>query len=99
MAGLSEQEIRERLADTPGWARLGIEIMRSFIFETFAEGIAFVVDVARLADEMDHHPDIDIRYNKIKVAMTSHDTGGLTERDFRLAAGISGLETAGRATG
>jgi 4a-hydroxytetrahydrobiopterin dehydratase len=88
MIPLTETEIRERLAQVAGWERRGQEITRSFSFPDFKGAMAFVNRVATLADAMDHHPDIDIRYSKVTLTLTTHDAGGLTARDFALAQSI-----------
>jgi len=71
-----------------GWRLRGKRISKLFIFEDFMQGIRFLSRVAKLAETMNHHPDIDIRYNKIKLSLTTHDEGGLTTRDFKLARSI-----------
>jgi 4a-hydroxytetrahydrobiopterin dehydratase len=91
MPGLSNDEINARLATIPGWEFSGSQIAREFKFEAFLDGIEFVRNVADLAERLDHHPDIDIRYTSVRVAVSSHDVGGITERDFRLAIGINAL--------
>jgi 4a-hydroxytetrahydrobiopterin dehydratase len=63
-------------------------ITKTFRFAKFADGIAFVQRVATAADAADHHPDIDIRYTKIRIALSTHDAGGITESDMKLAAEI-----------
>ncbi len=88
MALLEENEIRERLARVTGWERRGQEITRTFAFVDFKGSMAFVNRVAGLADAMDHHPDIDIRYSKVTLTLTTHDAGGLTAKDFALAESI-----------
>jgi 4a-hydroxytetrahydrobiopterin dehydratase len=85
---LSEDEIRTRLAAVPGWERRGNEIYRSFTFAGFRAALAFVNRVGELAERMDHHPDIDIRYSRVTLALTSHDAGGLSAKDFELAAQV-----------
>jgi len=69
----------------------GKQITRLFVFEDFADGIRFLNRVARLAESMNHHPDVDIRYNRIKLSLTTHDEGGLTMKDFNLARSINKL--------
>ena len=91
MAGYSEQEITEGLSSLPGWQYHGTQIARTFEFGTFLGGIEFVRRVAEAAEAADHHPDIDIRYSSIAIAVSSHDVGGITDRDFRLAAEINAL--------
>ena len=85
MTPLAEAEVAERLARLPGWERQGDEIRRTFAFADFVEAMAFVNRVADLAEAMNHHPDIDIRYSKVTLALTTHDAGGLTALDFDLA--------------
>jgi 4a-hydroxytetrahydrobiopterin dehydratase len=68
--------------------------VKTFTFKRFADGIAFVQRIAVEADRMDHHPDMDIRYTKIRVALSTHDRGGVTGMDTELAAKIDSLEKA-----
>ncbi|BCW98764.1 MAG: putative pterin-4-alpha-carbinolamine dehydratase [Armatimonadota bacterium] len=82
---LSDSQIQEKLASLTGWRQEGKEIVRTYEFPTFPEAIAFVDRVAQAAEEANHHPDIDIRYTRVTLRLTSHDSGGLTERDFALA--------------
>lgn len=91
MAGFSEAEITEQLKEVPGWAYEDGQITRTFSFDGFLKGIEFVVKVAHEAEKADHHPDIDIRYSDIKIAVSSHDVGGITDRDFKLADAVSKL--------
>jgi 4a-hydroxytetrahydrobiopterin dehydratase len=88
MTPLTESEIQGRLARVPGWQRRGSEITRSWSFADFKGSIAFVNRVAELAEAMNHHPDIDIRYSKVTLTLTTHDASGLTARDFALAEQI-----------
>jgi 4a-hydroxytetrahydrobiopterin dehydratase len=88
MATLVEREIRDRLASVPGWAREGNAIHKTFRFPTFAAAIAFVDKVAAIADAADHHPDILVRHDRVTLTTSTHSAGGLTERDFALAAEI-----------
>jgi 4a-hydroxytetrahydrobiopterin dehydratase len=90
MARLSEAEIQQRLPQLPGWERHGNEIRKAYSFKDFRGSMAFVNKVADLAEAMDHHPDIVINYAKVTLTLTSHDAGGLTDRDFKLAAKIDG---------
>ena len=80
--------MKAQLAEAKGWKLRRKEISKLFVFEDFLGGIRFVNRVARLAEAMNHHPDFDIRYNKIKLTLTTHDDGGLTMKDFKLAAKI-----------
>ena len=88
MAKLTEPEIAARLKAAPGWVREGDAIRRAFTFGKFADGIRFVDRVAAAADAQDHHPDIDIRYTRITMTLSTHSAGGLTGKDFELAAKI-----------
>lgn len=85
MAKLSEAEISERLDGLSGWSRQGDMIVKTFKLQSFPAAIAFVTHVAFLAEAAAHHPDIDVRYNQVKLALTTHDAGGLTAKDFDLA--------------
>lgn len=91
MALLNDAEIERRLAGLAGWRREGQSIERTFTFGTFADGIRFVQRVAELADRADHHPDIDIRYDRVTLRLSTHSAGGLTRRDMDLAAAIDAL--------
>ena len=88
MAVLSTSEIEERLQHLPGWALIEGEIVRQATFKDFLSAMRFVDQVAVMAENAGHHPDIDIRYNKVKLALTSHDAGGLTMQDFEMARAI-----------
>ncbi len=90
MSRLDEPEVARRLAALSGWERRGDEIRRTFAFPDFKASLAFVNRVGALAEAMNHHPDIDIRYSRVTLALTTHDAGGLTARDFELAAKVSG---------
>jgi len=88
MAKLTDAEIAQRLKAMPEWTREGDAIRKTFSFGKFADGIRFVDRVAVAADAMDHHPDIDIRYTRITMTLATHSAGGLTAKDFDLAAKI-----------
>ena len=85
---LDDEEIEQRLDELGDWEREGDEIQKVFEFDDFSVAIEFVNDVARLAERYDHHPDIDIRWNKVRLSMSTHSEGGLTARDFDLAGEI-----------
>jgi 4a-hydroxytetrahydrobiopterin dehydratase len=85
MATLSEDEITGRLDALSGWSRQGDMIVKTYKLSGFPAAIAFVTQVAFLAEAAGHHPDVDIRYNKVTLALTTHDAGGLTAKDFALA--------------
>ena len=82
---LPEAEIASALAALPGWTRAGAEIEKTFERESFADAIAFVVRIGFLAEAADHHPDLDVRWRRVRVALTTHDSGGLTANDVDLA--------------
>jgi len=88
---LSDLEIQRALGGLSGWSRRGDALLKTFTFSKFADGIAFVDRVAVLADKMDHHPDIDIRYTKITISLSTHDAGGITDSDIKLAGQIEGV--------
>ena len=88
---LRKDDIKAELIRTKDWRLRGRQISRVFVFEDFPHGIGFLNRLARLAESMNHHPDIDIRYNKIRLSVTTHDKGGLTMKDFNLARRINKL--------
>jgi 4a-hydroxytetrahydrobiopterin dehydratase len=85
MALSSEQDIQEFLDGNPDWSREGDVISRTFEFEDFVGSIGFVAEVALLAEKANHHPDIDIRWNKVTLALSTHSEGGITAKDLELA--------------
>ena len=87
---LDADQISTRLSALAGWEREGDEIVKTFELPTFPDAIAFVGRIAERAEAADHHPDLDIRYRKVRVALSTHDAGGLTELDFDLASEIEG---------
>jgi 4a-hydroxytetrahydrobiopterin dehydratase len=91
MPPLADAEIAAALAALPDWTREGAEIVKTFECESFPAAVAFVVQIGFLAEKADHHPDLDIRWRKVKVALSTHSAGGLTNRDFDLAAEIEAL--------
>jgi len=82
---LDATQIAVALGSLPGWKQDGAVISRTFQFKDFPAAVKFVNAVADAAEQAWHHPDIDIRWNKVTLALTSHDAGGLTEKDFALA--------------
>lgn len=91
MTALSDIEIQRGLGALPGWARKGNALCKTYHFAKFPDGIAFITRVSVVAESMNHHPDIDIRYTKVQFALSSHDAGGITDRDFALAQSIESL--------
>ncbi|MGA7318529.1 MAG: 4a-hydroxytetrahydrobiopterin dehydratase [Silvibacterium sp.] len=88
---LSRDDVREKLKLLPNWREEQDEIIRQVAFPDFVAAMDFVNAVASKAEAAGHHPDIEIRYNKVRLALVSHDAGGLTQRDFDLAAAIEAL--------
>ena len=91
MALLDDDEIGTRLGALDGWSRRDDEIVREFEFEDFVGSVRFVDALVAPAEEMGHHPDLSISWNKVEVAITNHSEGGLTEADFELAGRIEKL--------
>lgn len=87
-AKLSDLEIQRELGTLPGWTRRGDALQKTYAFPAYLEGIAFVNRVAHAAEAMDHHPDLDVRYTKVACTLSTHDAGGITPLDFRLAREI-----------
>jgi 4a-hydroxytetrahydrobiopterin dehydratase len=85
---IAEQDLPAALARVPDWTLEGREIVRIFVHPDFAAALAFVNRVGALAEEANHHPDIDIRWNKVTLRLSTHSKGGLTALDFDLAAEI-----------
>jgi len=92
MPTLSDSEISAALAGLPGWEAADAAIAREFKFAGFPDAVAFVVRLAYDAEAADHHPDLDIRYNKVRVTLSTHSEGGVTAKDVDLARAIQGLE-------
>ena len=86
MQPLSANEARSRLGTLPGWQIESGELIKTFQFPGFSAALHFVNQVGDAAEKAGHHPDIDIRYNKVRLALVTHDAGGLTAKDFDLAA-------------
>ena len=91
MTRFSAAQIKTALHTVPEWKHRGAAITRMFAFKDFPAAIRFVNRVAKLAEATWHHPDIDIRWNKVTLTLTTHDGGGLTRKDFRLAKKFDGL--------
>ena len=83
---MSESEVQAALSGLPDWSEVSDGIQRTFHFADFREAMAFANKVAEYAERVQHHPDILIRYNKVTLTLTTHSEGGLTEKDFKLAA-------------
>jgi 4a-hydroxytetrahydrobiopterin dehydratase len=88
MARLNETDLAAGLSTLGGWASANDEISKTYTFGDFVAAIAFVNRVADLAEAAGHHPDIDIRYNRVRIGLTTHDQGGITDHDLSLARQI-----------
>lgn len=88
---LSEAQVAEKLKDREGWSVMNGAIQRTFQFKDFVEAMAFVNKAADLAETRQHHPDILIRYNKVTLTLSTHDAGGITEKDFEYAGSVDDL--------
>ena len=91
MALLSDEQVRQQLQGLEGWSQQGKAIVRQFEFADFKAAMDFVNRVADAAESANHHPDITINYNKVTLLLTSHDSGGVTDRDARMAGKINAL--------
>lgn len=91
MALLTEKQITAKLKSAKGWKRNGSEITRTFLLKDFVRAMGFAQSVALFAEKADHHPDIDIRWNKVTLVLSTHSEGGLTEKDFSLAVQFNSL--------
>ena len=88
---LEESKVVEHLAEVPEWSREGAEIVRLFKFPSYMAGIEFVGQVAQLAEEANHHPDMLVGWRKVTLRFSTHSKGGLTKLDFALARKVDGL--------
>ena len=90
-AKLSDSEVKSRLSSLTGWTIENGEITRTFALPNFPAALVFVSTVGHLAEAANHHPDILIKYRNVKLVLSTHDAGGLTAKDFDLAAQINAL--------
>jgi len=88
---VERQHVAEELQKLRNWTLQGNQIERLFSFETFVDSMIFVNKVGEIAEEEGHHPDIHIVYNRVTLALTTHDAGGLTQKDFQMAHRINSL--------
>ena len=91
MARLSDDQIEQKLRELPAWTREGDSLVCEFKFEDFQASVDFVNRITPPAEEMNHHPDIAISWNKVNLTLSTHSEGGITENDFELAARIDPL--------
>lgn len=92
MTRLSSAEIEQRLKTAPEWTAVGDAISRTFQFKDFAEAMRFVNSAAKHAEQVQHHPDILVRWNRVTLTLSTHDAGGVTEKDFEFARFAEGLK-------
>lgn len=85
---LNDASINDWLEGRTGWSREGDRLVKTFRFPSFRDSIVFVNRLATLADQDNHHPDIDIRYDKVRVGLSTHDAGGITDKDTAMAEKI-----------
>lgn len=93
MSALTTETVQGMLAEVPGWTLAGDAIERKYKFKDFIESMTFVLKVAFLAEQADHHPDIAVNYSKVTLTLTTHSAGGLTEKDFALAKQVNSIES------
>jgi 4a-hydroxytetrahydrobiopterin dehydratase len=91
MNKLTDDQVRQALQQLPNWKIEEGALVQQRTFKDFIAAVAFVNDVAQLAEAVGHHPDIDIRYNRVRLALITHDAGGLTSNDTTLAQKINDL--------
>jgi len=89
MIKMDDAAIQARLSEYPEWSLSGGALQRTFVFEDFVAAMAFVSRVAELAEALQHHPDILIRYAKVTLTLSTHDAGGISERDFAFASQVA----------
>jgi 4a-hydroxytetrahydrobiopterin dehydratase len=88
---LKPEAVQVLLQEVPAWKLFDNSIERTLTFKGFAEAVEFIVRLAKEAEEMNHHPDIDVRWNKVRLVLSTHSAGGLTDQDFLLARRIDKL--------
>ena len=93
MERLSPEDIETRLEELSEWSLSGDALQRTFRFDDFRGSMVFVIRIAELAEEHEHHPDILIRFNKVTLTLSTHDAGGLTDKDFTLARATDAVIT------
>ena len=91
MPVLSDEEIEGRLGDLDGWTREGDSLRKQFELDDFKGSVDFVNRLTPPAEEMNHHPDLEISWNKVTVSLSTHSQGGITDNDFELAQKIDGV--------
>ena len=92
MTILNGSEIQRDLKNLTGWVKSGDEIKKKFEFKDFIQAMGFVNSIAMLAERANHHPDIDIRWNKVQLVLSTHSEGGITQKDIALAKEIESIQ-------
>ena len=90
---ISPSDLISRVSELDNWSTVDSELRKHFTFQTFAESIEFVNELARHAETMDHHPDMDIRFNVVALMLSTHDSGGVTDLDIQMAEYADGIES------
>ncbi len=85
MPPLKTKDVQLHMKSIPKWSKRAQTLVRTYQFKEFMQGLQFVTRIAKRAEKSQHHPDIDIRFNKVTLKLTTHDEGGLTEKDFSMA--------------
>lgn len=88
---LNDDQVAAQLENFPEWAELNGQIQRTFQFEDFDHSISFVNRISEYAEQVQHHPDILIRYDKVTLTISTHDAGGITHKDFELARTVDAM--------
>ncbi|NJL94244.1 MAG: 4a-hydroxytetrahydrobiopterin dehydratase [Anaerolineae bacterium] len=88
---LTEEHIQTHLKQLDGWTREGDQIVKTYVLSSYAEGLAFASTIGYMADALNHHPDLLITWKRVTVTLSTHDVGGLSEKDFDLAQRIEAL--------
>lgn len=91
MSPLTDDEARNAISDLSGWKLVGGELVKQYVFGGFPAAIAFVNRIAERAEAADHHPDLEINYNRVRVRLRTHSADGITDRDTALAREIEGV--------
>jgi 4a-hydroxytetrahydrobiopterin dehydratase len=91
MALLSDEEIKQRLKELPGWQHRGESIVKSFDRSDFVGSIKFIDSLVKPAEDMNHHPDLAVSWSQVEVSISTHAEGGITENDFELAKKVEEL--------
>lgn len=92
MEKLTATQVEASLTSLPEWRLCNGKLIRRYRFETFGQAISFVNMVASIAEQHDHHPDIDIRYDRVTLSLWTHDAAGITQRDLRFAATLASAQ-------